>query len=200
MHNKLVDVCYIFKNTEFPLESLGGLSIFTGSDKSPGIRHVSKNLALTVYSQACKEEILPPLVDSNGTLSNSWCCKRAFLLLFARIYFHMYRVFLLKLEQINWDSIATGGVVNFKLLREIGYQYAQGQLEKVPPVDGVLDQICARSIYQANEYDQIFQSTINYLDQLHFGFEECKGGLRPQLYRNANSYGNIEPAVVLRRE
>ncbi len=85
-------------------------------------------------------------------------------------------------------------VPNFKLLRDIGYQYAKGQLEKVPPVDGALDEMFARALYQANEYNQIFESTINYLDPIQHGFEECKGGLKPRLNKNANTDG---PEIVM---
>ena len=38
-----------FKNTRFAIESLGALNIFTGNDKSPGVRHVTKNLALKSF-------------------------------------------------------------------------------------------------------------------------------------------------------
>ena len=164
-----------FRESVFPLESLGALSIYTGNDKSPGLRHITKPLALTVYSQACKDKILPSLVDSHGLLSDSQHCKQAFLLLIARIYYHMYRGYIQQLSQITWESIVVNGVANFKLLRDIGYQYAKGQLDKVPPVDGALDEIFARAIFQANEYDQIFENVINYLNPTEYGFEECKG-------------------------
>ena len=149
-------------------------------------------------SQACKHRILPSLVDSNGLLSNSQHCKQAFLMLDAQIYFHMYRVFVRQLDQITWESIVVDDAPNFKLLRDIGYQYAKGQLDKVPPVDGALDEIFARAIFQANEYNQVSKSTINYLIPTEFGFEECKGGLRPRLNKNAGP--NVaEPEVVVQQ-
>ncbi len=51
-----------FKDIDFPVESLGAFSICTGNDKSPGLRHITKNLALTVYFQACKDNILRLLI------------------------------------------------------------------------------------------------------------------------------------------
>ena len=74
-----------FKNTRFAIESLGALSIFTGNDKNPGIRHVSKHLALTVYSQACKDNVVFSLVDEQSHLSHSSYCHDTFLLLYGRI-------------------------------------------------------------------------------------------------------------------
>ena len=89
-----------FRNNVFPLESVGALRIFAGNDKTPRIRNISKTLALTVTSQACKEDILPSFVGSNSAFSISCYCKYPFILLFLRIYFHMYRVFLWKLERL----------------------------------------------------------------------------------------------------
>ena len=186
-----------FRDIDFPLESLAALSIYTGNDKSPGLRHITKTLALTVYSQACKDKILPSLVDSHGSLSNSQHCKKAFILLYARIYYHMYHVYIQKLDQISWESIVIDEFPNFKLLRDIGYQYAKGQLKKVPPVDGALDEIFARAIFQANEYNQVFESTINYLTPTEYGFEKCKGGLRPRLNKNTCANGNVEPEIIV---
>eukprot|EP00112_Aurelia_sp_Birch-Aquarium-sp1_P021208 Seg5644.1 transcript_id=Seg5644.1/GoldUCD/mRNA.D3Y31 product="hypothetical protein" protein_id=Seg5644.1/GoldUCD/D3Y31 len=166
------------------IESLGALSIYTGNDKSPGIRHVTTSLALTVYHEACKEGELTTLVDENSLLTDSECCKRSFRLLFARIYFHMYKVYVRKLRNVTWDSLIQDGDPNFRLLRDIGCQYAKGQLDETPPVDSALDKIFLRSVFQANEYDQIFEESITYLDPLNHGFEEIKGGLRPILNRN----------------
>ena len=174
-----------FQNATHAIESLGALSIFTGNDKSPGIRHITKSLALNVYQDACKEGVLPSLVDSaTGKLTNNTSCKNAFLLLLARIYFHMYRVSIRKLCNITWDVVISNGEPNFKLLRDIGCQYAKGQLDKTPPVDGALDQIFLRAVFQANEYDQIFAPLIDYLNPLEHSFEEHKGGLRPVLNKN----------------
>ena len=180
-----------------PIESLGALSIYTGNDKSPGIRHVTKSLALTVYHEACKEGELATLVDENGLLTDSECCKRSFRLLFAKIYFHIYRVYIRKLRNVTWDSLIQDGDPNFRLLRDIGCQYAKGQLDKTPPVDSALDEIFLRSVFQANEYDQIFEESITYLDPLSHGFEEYKGGLRPVLNRNIDEGGNGQ--VVIRQ-
>eukprot|EP00112_Aurelia_sp_Birch-Aquarium-sp1_P007420 Seg18087.1 transcript_id=Seg18087.1/GoldUCD/mRNA.D3Y31 product="hypothetical protein" protein_id=Seg18087.1/GoldUCD/D3Y31 len=174
-----------FQQNSHAIESLGALSIFTGNDKSPGIRHITKSLALNVYQDACTEGILPSLVDAaTGKLTNSTSCKDAFLLLLARIYFHMYRVSIRKLSNITWDVVISNGEPNFKLLRDIGCQYAKGQLDKTPPVDGALDQIFLRAVFQANEYDQIFAPSIDYLNPLEYGFEEHKGGLQPVLNKN----------------
>eukprot|EP00794_Sanderia_malayensis_P010665 gene10665-11794_t len=186
-----------FKNTRFAIESLGALSIYTGNDKNPGIRHITKCLALTVYSQACKDGILSSLGDAQGKLSDTESCKHSFLMLYARIYFHIYRVYIRQLANISWDTINANAGPNLKLLRDIGYQYAKGQLEKVPPVDGALDEIFARALFQASEYDQIFESNISYLDPLDFGFEVCKGGLKPKLNRNAPQTSKLGSHIVM---
>ena len=186
-----------FKNTIFPLESLGALSIYTGNDKNPGLRYVTKTLALNVFRECCQEGVLSSLVDRNGLLRNSKKCKQAFYILYARIYFHMYRVYARKLDKIKWDSIVVEGVPNFKLLRDIGYQYAKGQLEKVPPVDGAFEGIFVRSLFQAYEYDQIFSQKIVYPNPVEFGFEECKGGLRPKLNLNIDENEDLEPDIIL---
>eukprot|EP00794_Sanderia_malayensis_P011535 gene11535-12728_t len=184
-----------FNNSRFAIESLGALSIYTGNDKNPGIRHITKCLALTVYSQACKDGILSPLVDAQGKLSDTESCKHSFLMLYARIYFHMYQVYISQLANISWDTINANAIPNLKLLRDIGYQYAKGQLEKVLPVDGALYEIFA--LFQASEYDQIFESNISYLDPLDFGFEVCKGGLKPKLNRNAPQTSKLGSQIVM---
>ncbi len=186
-----------FANTAHAIESLGVLSIYTGNDKNPGLRHITKPLALTVNADACKDGILFSLVDCNGNLSNTQACKTAFLLLCARIYFHMYRVYIRKLPNISWETIADNEIPNFKILREIGYQYAKGQLHKVPPVDGAFDEIFARALFQANEYDQIFKTTIHYLNPLDFGFEAHKNGLRPRLNRYMASSPALGTQIVM---
>ncbi len=48
-------------------------------------------------------------------------------------------------------------------------------------MDGAFDQIFNRAVFQANEYNQIFESTIEYPNPIKYGFEECQGGLRPTL-------------------
>ena len=93
----------------------------------------------------------------------------------------MYRVKVRQIGNITWESVISSGTPNLKLIRDIGYQHAKGQLDKVLPVDGAMDGIFARAIFQACEYDQAFESTINYLDAVEYGFEEYKGGLRPTL-------------------
>ena len=186
-----------FKNTIFPLESLGALSIDTGNDKNPGLRYVTKTLALNVFRECCQEGVLSSLVDRNGLLRDSKECKQAFYILYARIYFHMYRVYARKLDKSKWDSIVVEAVPNFKLLRDIGYQYAKSQLEKVPPVDGAFEGIFARSLFQAYEYDQIFSQKIVYPNPVEFGFEECKGGLRPKLNLNIDENEDLEPDIIL---
>ena len=60
-----------FKDMNYPIESLGALSIFTGNNKNPGIRHVTKTLALNVYRQASKDGLLSSLVDDQGHLTNT---------------------------------------------------------------------------------------------------------------------------------
>ena len=171
-----------FENTPLAIESLGAISIFTGNDKNPGVRNITKAMALNVYQEACKEGILSSLVDNdNAKLLNNNYCRDSFLLFYARLYFFMYRVLIRKLGNITWDLIALNGEPNFKLLRDIGCQYSKGQLDKLPPVDGALKEIFKRSVFQANEYDQVFERTITYLDPLKFGFEAYKRGLRPVL-------------------
>ena len=44
-----------------------------------------------------------------------------------------------------------------------------------------------RAIFQANEYKQKFQSSVDYLDPFPHGFDEHKGGLRPILIMNSQS-------------
>ena len=68
-----------FCNTVGAIESLGALSIFTGNDKTPGVRHVTKPLALNVYKGACKKGILSSLVDlETNQLINNIYCKKSF--------------------------------------------------------------------------------------------------------------------------
>ena len=166
-----------FRGVSRTIESLRALSILTGHDKSPGIRHVTKSLALTVYQDVCKEGLRPSLVDrETGKLTNNNSCKDAFKLLLARIYFHMLRVTIRKLSNITWDVVISNGTPNFKLLRDIGCQYAKGQLDKTPPVDGALEPMFLRAIFLANEYDQIFSPLIDYSNPLEYGFEDHKGG------------------------
>ena len=171
-----------FTGIEHPVESLGALSIHTGNDKSPGIRNVTKKMALSVYREACKKEVLGSLVDSSGKLSAA--CQSSFRHLLARIYFHMYRVLLRKLDNITWESIVASGNPNFKILRDLGYRYSKGKLDKVPPVDGALAEMFNRSLFQAQEYDQIFERRIHNLDPEQYGFEKVDGGLRPRLNRD----------------
>ena len=68
-----------------------------------------------------------------------------------------------------------------------------------------MDGIFARAIFQACEYDQAFERTINYLDPVEYGFEEYKGGLRPTLNKlqDANPGSDIiveEVDELLRNE
>ena len=81
----------------------------------------------------------------------------------------------------------SSGEPNLKLLRDIGCQYSKGQLDKVLPVKGALDAIFLRSVFQANEYHQVFERSIQYLDPVNHGFEKCNGGLRPVLNLASNS-------------
>ena len=74
-------------------------------------------------------------------------CELAFYLLFAKIYFHMYRVFFPSVQSKTWESLTAGGYPNLKLLRDIGYKHTKGSLEKVPPVDGMLVEMFAQSIF-----------------------------------------------------
>ena len=37
------------------------------------------------------------------------------------------------------------GNPNFKMLRDLGYRYSKVKLDKVPPVDGALAEMCNRS-------------------------------------------------------
>ena len=60
-----------------------------------------------------------------------------------------------------------------------------------------------RSIFQANEYDQIFEPTIDYLDPVAYGFEAHKGGLRPVLNLSRQSeqqqqvtVTNVDPTLL----
>ena len=169
-----------FSSTVGAIESLGVL--FTGNDKNPGVRHVTKTLALHVYKEACEKGIISSLIDHETyQLVDNIYCKKSFFLLYARIYFVMYRVLIRKLPDITWDVLVTSGKPNLKLLRDIGCQYSKGQLDKVLPVEGVLNAICLRSVFQANEYHQIFERNITYLDPINHGFEKFKGGLRPLL-------------------
>ena len=157
-----------FCNTVGAIESLGALSIFTGNDKNPGVRHVKKPLALNVYKEACKKGILSSLVDlETNQLINNIYCKKSFFLMYARIYFFMYRVLVRKLPDITWNVIMSSGEPNLKLPRDIGCQYSKGQLDKVLPVKGALDAIFLRSVFQANEYHQVFERSIQY-------FGSCK--------------------------
>lgn len=172
------------ENIHHPIESIGAISILTGNDKSPGIRHVSKKMALNVFRDSCKEGVLASMVDEDGRLVESNSCKSAFYLMLARIYFHMYRVTLRKLTNITWESIVSTGLPNFKLLRDIGYQHNKGKLDKVPPVDGALHEMFLRSVFQAHEYDQIFEHNIINLNPERYGFEKVEGGLKPRLNRD----------------
>ena len=40
------------------IESLGVLSIFTGNDRNPSVRHVMTTLALNVYKEECEKSIM----------------------------------------------------------------------------------------------------------------------------------------------
>ena len=109
----------------------------------------------------------------------------------------MYRVYLRQLLTISWNTVVKDGKPNLKLLRDIGYQHAKGQLDKILPVDGALQECFKQSVFQANEYDQVFFETIDYLNPLEFGFDECQGGLRPTLNSNRTTVNSIKPQVVL---
>ena len=41
-----------------PLESLGAISIHTVNDKSPGVRNITKTMALNIYRDRCKDGTL----------------------------------------------------------------------------------------------------------------------------------------------
>ena len=41
---------------------------------------------------------------------------------------------------MSWEQIVSENKPNLKLLRDIGYQYSKGQLDKVMPVDGALEE------------------------------------------------------------
>ena len=66
------------------------------------------------------------------------------------------------------------------------------KIDKIMPVIGA---IFLRSIFQANEYVQIFESRIKYLDPIEHGFEEGTGGLRPRLNLQLDQNG---PQIVLK--
>ena len=40
------------------------------------------------------------------------------------------------------------GNPNFKMLRDLGYRYSKVKLDKVPPVDGALAEMCNRSLFK----------------------------------------------------
>ena len=100
---------------------------------------------------------------------------RVGFLLFAKIHFHMYRVFFQSVQSKTWESLTACCYPNLKLLRDIGYKHTKGRLEKVPPVDGVLVEMFAQSIFQAHEYGQIFDRFFENLEPNKFGFEKCEG-------------------------
>ena len=125
---------------------------------------------------------LGSLVDSSGKLSVA--CQSSFCHLFARIYFYMYRTLLCKLNIITWESKVASGSPNFKILRDLGYRYGKGKLDKVPPSDGALAEVFNSSLFQAREYDQIFEKRIHNLDTEQYGFEKVDGRVRPRLHRD----------------
>ena len=168
-----------FTGIEHPVESLGALSIHTGNDKSPDIRNVTKKGSVCLPGN---NKILGPSVDSSGKLSVA--CQSSFRHLFARIYFYMHRTLLRILNNITWESIVASGSPNFKILRDLGYPYGKGKLDKVPPIDGALAEMLNRSLFQAREYDQILERRIHNLDPEQYGFEKVHGGLRPRLNRD----------------
>ena len=123
--------------------------------------------------------------------------------MYARIYFVMYRVLVRKLSDITWDVIMSSGEPNLKLLRGIGCQCSKGQLDKVLPVKGALNAIFLRSVFQANEYHQVFERSMKYLDPVSHGFKKCRGGLHPVLNMAPNSdsssqlvISNIHEALI----
>ena len=115
-----------FCNTVGAMESLGALSIFTGNDKNPGVRHVTKPLALNVYKEACKKGILSSLVDlETNQLINNIYCKKSFFLMYARIYFFMYRVLVRKLPDITWGT-------KFETAKRHGLSIIKGPVRQSP--------------------------------------------------------------------